>query len=222
MIRCNIKFENLVNYVDGTATPAESERIAAHLAERCSSCQEQLTSLQQNIELLRGVYATDDAAPSESSRAFARNLTRLRFPQTSAATESNASVPSPISAVRRWVAELIQPQSLTPIGVRSTRDQVSGQRLYGTSDYLVTLWEEYNPGNDSSYVIGQVYSRQDSVCLIPDSVLFTSVADGETLLAEQEYSEFHVPRLLPGSYMVQCWLNDEDVLSLRNVVIGNA
>ena len=69
-----------------------------------------------------------------------------------------------------------------------------------------------------SYVIGQVYARQKSECLMPESVLFTAT-DGATWTAQQEGSEFHVAGLAPDKYLIQCWLDEGEVL-LPSVPIG--
>lgn len=225
MDRCNISFENLVNYTEGILTPTESQRIDAHLARGCSSCQEQLAALQHNLQGLRLVYGAEKITPSDSSLTFARNLSQLRFPNASVPDQTKTGEGQslwPIPTVTRWIAQLIPQQIVAPVGVRAARDQISAQRLYETTEHLITLWEEPNAGNEGSYVIGQIYSRRENICLIPESVLFTAVPEGTTLLAEQEEGEFHVPCIVPGNYVVQCWLNSTDVLALQNVRIGNA
>ena len=123
--------------------------------------------------------------------------------------------------VNRWVANLVAPQTLALAGTRSTPTKTPAQRLYETSDHLVTLWEEANTGGKGSYVIGQVYSRQENVSLQPELVLFTATAGGEALLADHEQNEFHVPSLMPGNYVIRCWLEGHNVLALHDVVIGN-
>lgn len=223
MVNCNVRFEDLVNYADGSASPAESARINAHLAGGCSLCQEQLAFIRQTIVTLRSVFEPTESVPPERARAFARNLTRLRFPEGGADThapESRGVLP----VVKRWVAKLVAPQALTPAETRSTfasPGKSPAQRLYETSDYLVTLWEEANTDGKGSYVIGQVYCRRENVSLQPELVLFTATYGGEQLLADHEQNEFYVPDLMPGNYVVRCWLEGHNVLALNDVVIGN-
>jgi len=220
MNRCNISFETLANYIDGTATPAESERIAVHLAGGCTSCQKQVAILRQSQEALRSILSPSDSAPSQDSQEFVRNLPRLRF-QSALTTNSRVPFGISIPAITRFVAQLIDQQTLAPTSVRSASDQASLQRLYETDDHLVSLWEESLPGEEGSYIIAQVYSRQESICLIPETVLFVAMSSGITQEAVQEANEFHVPRLLPDNYLIQCWLDDKHVLAMHNVQIGN-
>jgi len=221
MDRCKISFENLVSYLDGAATPAEVQRIDVHLAGGCSSCQAQLATLRRSMEALRGELASSDQAPSDHSRAFARNLSRLRHPNTPA-TDPGTHLGLPIPAITRFVARLVEQPALASAGSRLLSASTSVQRLYETTDHLATLWEERLSGERACYIIGQIYSWEDNVYLIPDSVLFTELSSGASQWAVLEESEFHVPHLLPGSYTVQCWLNETDVLTLPNVSIGEA
>ena len=174
--------------------------------------------------MLREVFVSPATVPSDSARAFAKNLTRLRFNDitaTASADETNPSLLQSFLGVPRWIARYIQPETPYFVGARSTADLVPAQRIFETNEHLVTLWEEANTGNTSSYVIGQVYSRTDNVSLTPELVLFTARSDGATFVADKEDSEFYVSSLLPGDYVVHCWLNNNDVLALPHVRFGS-
>jgi len=205
----------------------------AHLAGGCATCRERLTFLKSATAGIAAAIQADQAGaaslPSESARSYARALTRLRYPAPVAPQGSS-------SRLQRWIAHLI-PQidpsagSLAPAtGLRNAlpAEPVSGQRLYETEAHMLTLWEEptkhgVNGSPASSYVIGQIYGREDGICLVPESVLFTAQFSGEVCEARLEDGEFHAAKLLPGAYLVQCWLPDADgVIVLRDVVIGGA
>ena len=208
MSRCTITLEELTDYGAGACTPAEAARLRLHLESGCPVCRTQEAALDKVISALHDALTLSETPISESTRAYARSLSHLRPPVASAQRPP----------LLRWIATLVSGAGLTlaQAGVRGTEGSTS-QWLYETEAHLITLWEERR-GPVGSYVIGQIYRRQDSVSLIPESILFTG-SSGATWTAHQKESEFHISDLLPDMYLLQCWL-DEGTLLLPQVRIG--
>ena len=209
MSRCKITLEELTEYAAGACRPAEAARLSRHLEAGCAVCREQQASLEKITVALRGALTVAETPISAAARAYVRGLAYLRSP----------AAPPQRQPLLRWIAKLVaetSPAFAPAGGVRGPGGSTS-QWLYETEAHLVTLWEERR-ASAGSYVIGQIYLRQESVSLIPESILFTN-SEGKTWTAQQEGSEFHVAGLLPDTYLLQCWLG-EGTLLLPHVRLG--
>jgi len=133
---------------------------------------------------------------------------------------SNSHLPQLLALLHHASIDCNQ-QTLAPTAAQSSSEQPYLQRLYETDDYMVSLWEESLPGEEGSYIITQLYSRQEYSSLRPDAVLFVGMTNGIVQKAVRETNEFHIPRLLPDTYLIHCWLDDNRVLTIHNVRIGD-
>jgi hypothetical protein len=144
---------------------------------------------------LRAALA-EEPVPSQETLAFSIGLARM-LPQ-----------PSRPSLIARLVSG---GQTLA-----TARGGEPQQRLYETETHLITLWDEAELGA-KRYLIGQVYAKESGP-LVPEQVVLFSTQSPEQH-AHQEGSEFHVPGVVPGTYVLRCALAGADIL-LPEVEVG--
>lgn len=194
---CSISLETLLDFTEGRLDNTQQVALEAHLATGCAACQETLQWFGDAIPALAPL-----PSPSPEALAFSKGLARL-LPRTEPPTQR---VP--------LIARLV---SGTP-ALAAARGHLGSahQQLYETDDYLITLWDEAD-GGATRYLIGQVYARQGT-SVVPQEVTLLPCA-GESQVAQQEGSEFHVAGVLPGTYLLHCALETAD-LYLPEVEVG--
>jgi hypothetical protein len=199
---CSVTFEELVDYHEGRSA---APRLGSHIKAGCSRCGERLAWLKLFLPALKAAVAEPPPAPSPEALARVRRFAR-------SGTES-----SPFAGFAVLVARLVfDGRSSAPVGTRSSEGEAF-QRVYETDDHVINLWEE--PASRTSYVIGQVYAREDGASLIPASVIGTE-SEGARWSAEIQDSEFHFPALPTGSYELRLCVWDREV-RLEDVRIGS-
>ena len=137
-----------------------------------------------------------EPAPSAEALSFAVGLARM-LPQ-----------PQRPSLMARLVSGGQQ--------LATARGGESLQRLYETESHLITLWDEADSGA-SRYLIGQVYDKASGP-LVPESVTIFATHLAEKN-ARQEGSEFHLPQVAPGTYVLRCSLKSAEIV-LSEVEVG--
>jgi hypothetical protein len=206
MDECNLSFETLADYYEGRADAEASRRIRAHLEAGCAHCQSRLAWLTEFLPALHSATTAPEPAPSEAALAYARNLIRGRTP-----------VPARPSLPVR-IAQLLFDSRQAPAlaGARGEGGQTA-RSLYATDDHYIDLWEE-RAQEGHYYLIGQVLPKAGGDPLLPESALLIQ-ADGRTLTAQSEGTEFHVPAAPAGTYQLRLRLGAAEIL-MPEVVIG--
>lgn len=203
MASCSLTFETLTDYVDGRLSADAASTIEAHLQTACPLCAERLQWLRAVLPSLAEAMPETVLAPSaqalENVHAMSRLLSPARRP----------------TGVIQHIARLLTPvSSRPPLGARG--ESGAGSQVYETEHHLVTLWSEPAPENET-YLIGQVYAREGGP-LVPKTVELIG-GDGNSHVARQDGTEFHLPAVEPGTYILLCSLDREEVI-LPHLQIG--
>ena len=200
MGKCRIAYENLLSYVDGRASAEESEALRRHLESDCAECKTTLRSLTRALNALRGPVSLH--APEAVLRRVRANYREQYRPVER------------VSLIARLIFDSRAELALS--GARSVGD-VSFHALYSTDKYDIDLWQE--PGEAGRwYVIGQILPNEASPALIPLEASFQS-ALGETPEVRMEGSEFHIAAVLPGHYVLNLRLANQEI-TVPDILVG--
>jgi hypothetical protein len=199
MASCSLTFETLTDYVDGRLSPEAASTVEGHLQTACPRCAERLQWLRAVLPSLPEAMPDTAPVPStqalENVHAMSRLLSSTRRP----------------SGVIQHIAQLLTSVSQrTPVGARG--ESGSGSQVYETERHLVTLWSESAPEN-GTYLIGQVYEREGGP-IVPQAAELIK-GDGTSRLARQDGTEFHLPFVEPGVYILLFALEGEEIILPR-------
>lgn len=152
------------------------------------------------LEALLSDALAPTPTPSPQTMAYVRGLARLLRPDR----------PAPKVA---WLSSV---GGLVAAGARGAA--AGAQRVYETDQHVVTLWDEAEDAG-RHYVIGQVYARSGGA-MTPRAVALLLPDDTERA-ASCEGTEFHLTDVAPGTYLIRCTL-DADELIIPGVAVGAA
>lgn len=187
----HIRFEKLVDLVEGQLSAEEQTRVLAHLAT-CSQCAAEKVWLEQVIGLMR----TDS---TEAAPAAAVDRARKLF--QGRAQQGNKAAPKP----RPRIFAILQVDNTLPplaLGFRSGQPETQ-QRLYSAGDFGLDL--RLKPVGSNWIVSGQ---------LLGESVGGKVTLQGEThhvTAGLNELSEFTLTAVPSGRYSLVLFLDDTEI-----------
>ena len=191
-------FEQVIDYLDGKLTPAETERVAAHLASDCANCAE----TRAWYERLRTVAASDDtvAPPAWVFKQAVRIFDTARRPRLA-------------ERIGQAIATLVFDSFARPqlAGIRST-ETANRQLLYRAGDYSIDLQIAPSTGARGD-LIGQVL-REGEATFESVANLPLEIARGNQLLhatITDEMGEFKISDVDYGTYDLRIELADGQI-----------
>lgn len=127
------------------------------------------------------------------------------------------------------------------IGIRAGAPMRAAQgshSVYETDQHLIFLREEKaDLSADGSFLIGEIYLKENGTRCPAEAVLWTNMTTGETISASLVAAgEFYADHLTTGKYLVSCLLaqighsdtispepsDKEEEIILREVAVGDA
>jgi hypothetical protein len=191
-------FEPVIDYLDGKLTPAETERVAAHLASDCAACAE----TRAWYERVRAVAASDDtvAPPAWVFKQAVRIFDTARRPRLA-------------ERIGQAIATLVFDSFARPqlAGIRST-ETANRQLLYRAGDYSIDL--QVAPSTEASGdLIGQVL-REGEATFESVANLPLEIARGNQLFyatVTDEMGEFKISDVDYGIYDLRIELADGQI-----------
>jgi len=216
MNRCPLAFDTIIDFYERRLDAAAMQRVREHLAPGCSVCVERLDWAKQFLPALHTAVSVPEQVLPEAMLANARNLARAN-PYSEAQRSATRSKNVPAVSLPVRIAQLLfdSRQSPSAAGARSQHDY-SFRKLYAAGDYYVDLWEEC--ASTGCYLIGQVLPRNGGDPIAPMRASLTA-ADGSSVLARPESSEFHLSLVTAGTYQLRLTMGEEEIL-LTDVAIG--
>lgn len=201
---CTISLEQLLDLHEDRLAALPAAELRRHLQTGCPACAERLRWIEETLGALPAASAPVPE-PSADTLDYVRSLARLLRP----AGRGDGLV--------RHVARLIFDGG-APRAMAEARSVIApaAQRVFETEAHLITLWDEPEEA-DQRYLIGQVYARAGAA-LLPRSVSLL-LPDAPEREAAIEGSEFHLPGVTPGIYLIRCRLDTAEVL-LPRVEVG--
>lgn len=205
---CAISLEQLLDLHEGRLDGEAAAALRRHLDAGCPACGERLRWIEGTLGAFPASFAPVPE-PSADALAYVKSLARLLQPP--AGRGENL-----VRHIARLVFDGGSPRA--PAEARSP-GAPAAQRVFETEVHLITLWDEPEEAADQRYLIGQVYARSGTA--LPPRSVSLLLADAPEREAEIEGSEFHLPGVAPGVYLIRCRLDAAEVL-LPRVEVGLA
>jgi hypothetical protein len=188
-------FEQVIDYLDGKLTPAQTERVAAHLASDCAAC----AATRTWYERLRAVTASDDtvAPPAWVAKQAVRIFDTARRPRF-------------VERLGQAIATLVFDSFARPqlAGIRST-ETANRQLLYRAGDYSIDL--QIAPATDGrGDLIGQVLREGESTFESVGNLRLDIARDNQPLYSTvtDQMGEFKISEIDYGTYDLRIELAD--------------
>ena len=191
---CRIPFESVADYAENRATPADAQRIAAHLAADCARCRATLAWLANATPQIR---ASQQVQVPQTALSRAYSLFRERMP-------------APVRPI--WQA-LLQFDSRSSLAFAGARGQAEGasQLRFSVEGFAITLFQEPTTGG-AWYLIGQVIPTDSDDVIVPQAVTLVG-QDGATQTFTPQAEEFHLPAIDAGTYDIHIRLDKAEIVA---------
>ena len=200
MAHCAITLEMLIEEQQGRADADTQARIRAHDAASCPQCQRHTLWIGRFVDAIGeiGRLTIPEDATERATALFREKFVESRRP----------------SLLARLIFD--SRTQMRPAFARGGRP-AAWQRMYGTEDYHVELWQE-GDAREGWYLIGQILPTHDGAAIPASSALLIG-ADGTTHNAFMNDSEFHIVSLPAGTYQIHLQMPEGSIL-LPDVAVG--
>lgn len=199
--RCRVSIEELLDLAEGRVDKSAADRLQAHLAAGCETCETRRAEIGRVLGVMRQGELT--SAP-EYVRQQAGDLFRELYVK-----------PQRQSLFAQLVFD--SRSRFAAAGARGV-DAGQAQALYSTDEHDIDLWQE-QAADGLWYVIGQVLPKDGGTALVPDGALLIGVA-GNPMPTRQHGAEFHLNSVPAGTYLLRITLPNVEI-TVAEVVIGN-